>query len=109
MISNSWGLSVCSVKCPVCYDVLPKHVWSKYVTRDMLARYERFNQPYRSFSRFCNGCGFEVQPTPAPSLASDGLNQCVFFISVRLYDAINSSLPCTGPSFKSAKSSRRQS
>jgi len=29
VVDNSWGLSGCKVKCPVCYVVLPKEVWTK--------------------------------------------------------------------------------
>ncbi|KAF9908918.1 E3 ubiquitin-protein ligase arih2 [Linnemannia zychae] len=48
VVSNSWGLDVTKIKCPVCQDPLPLSEWSKY------------NQPYRSFSRFCNDCDNEV-------------------------------------------------
>jgi len=29
VVDNSWGLSACKMKCPVCYGVLPKEVWTK--------------------------------------------------------------------------------
>ena len=93
VINNSWGLPVCTIKCPACNDILPKYTWSKvsrahraplspdasklnpgpppqrppqYVSPQTLARYEQFNRPYRGFVRHCSGCGSEVHVTPAP-------------------------------------------
>ncbi|KAF9122797.1 E3 ubiquitin-protein ligase arih2 [Mortierella sp. GBA39] len=60
VVSNSWGLDVTKIKCPVCQDPLPLAEWSKYVDQATLAQYQQYNQPYRSFSRFCNGCDNEV-------------------------------------------------
>ncbi|KAF8937832.1 E3 ubiquitin-protein ligase arih2 [Haplosporangium gracile] len=60
VVSNSWGLDVTKIKCPVCQDPLPLAEWSKYVDQETLAQYQQYNQPYRSFSRFCNGCDNEV-------------------------------------------------
>ncbi|KAK5802015.1 hypothetical protein F5H01DRAFT_254747, partial [Linnemannia elongata] len=60
VVSNSWGLDVTKIKCPVCQDPLPLAEWSKYVDQPTLAQYQQYNQPYRSFSRFCNGCDNEV-------------------------------------------------
>ncbi|KAG0271460.1 E3 ubiquitin-protein ligase arih2 [Linnemannia exigua] len=60
VVSNSWGLDVTKIKCPVCQDPLPLTEWSKYVDQATLAQYQQYNQPYRSFSRFCNDCDNEV-------------------------------------------------
>ncbi|KAF9186042.1 E3 ubiquitin-protein ligase arih2 [Haplosporangium sp. Z 767] len=45
VVSNSWGLNITKIKCPVCQDTIPISEWTK---------------PYRSFSRFCNECGQEA-------------------------------------------------
>ncbi|KAG0306395.1 E3 ubiquitin-protein ligase arih2 [Linnemannia gamsii] len=60
VVSNSWGLDVTKIKCPVCQDPLPLAEWSKYVDQATYIQYQQYNQPYRSFSRFCNGCDNEV-------------------------------------------------
>ncbi|KAG0342141.1 hypothetical protein BG000_006647 [Podila horticola] len=60
VVSNSWGLDVTKIKCPVCQDVIPLAEWSKYVDQTTRDQYQLYNQPYRSFSRFCNGCDEEV-------------------------------------------------
>ncbi|KAG0013352.1 hypothetical protein BGZ82_002156 [Podila clonocystis] len=60
VVSNSWGLDVTKIKCPVCQDVIPLAEWSKYVDQATRDQYQLYNQPYRSFSRFCNGCDEEV-------------------------------------------------
>ncbi|KAF9081885.1 E3 ubiquitin-protein ligase arih2 [Mortierella sp. AD031] len=60
VVSNSWGLNVTMIKCPVCQDPLPLAEWSRYVDQATLAQYQQYNQPFRSFSRFCNECDNEV-------------------------------------------------
>ncbi|KAF9561828.1 hypothetical protein EC968_005584 [Mortierella alpina] len=60
VVSNSWGLNITKIKCPVCQDTIPLAEWTKYVDRATFAQYNQYNQPYRSFSRFCGGCEQEV-------------------------------------------------
>ncbi|KAG0018131.1 E3 ubiquitin-protein ligase arih2 [Entomortierella chlamydospora] len=60
VVSNSWGLNVTKIKCPVCQDTIAQSEWTKYVDQLTLAQYNQYNQPYRSFSRFCNGCEHEL-------------------------------------------------
>ncbi|CAO3570546.1 unnamed protein product [Mortierella alpina] len=60
VVSNSWGLNITKIKCPVCQDTIPLSEWTKYVDRATYAQYNQYNQPYRSFSRFCGGCEQEV-------------------------------------------------
>ncbi|OZJ03323.1 hypothetical protein BZG36_04231 [Bifiguratus adelaidae] len=58
-VSSSWGLTQTKIKCPVCRDVIPQAEWSRYVPRELVQRFERYNRPYMSFGRFCS-CGAEV-------------------------------------------------
>ncbi|KAK3809547.1 MAG: hypothetical protein J3Q66DRAFT_287953 [Benniella sp.] len=68
VVSNSWGLDVTKIKCPVCQDAISVSEWTKYVDPSTLAQYHQYNQPYRSFSRFCNECDHElVQPSSLTS------------------------------------------
>ncbi|KAI7815911.1 hypothetical protein BC939DRAFT_404548 [Gamsiella multidivaricata] len=60
VVSNSWGLNVTKIKCPVCQDIISMSEWTKYVDKATLAQYNQYNQPYRSFSRFCNQCDHEM-------------------------------------------------
>ncbi|KAG0329793.1 hypothetical protein BG004_002246 [Podila humilis] len=60
VVSNSWGLDVTKIKCPVCEDTIPLSEWSKYVDQATRDQYQQYNQPYRSFSRFCHECEEEV-------------------------------------------------
>ncbi|KAG9325191.1 hypothetical protein KVV02_002045 [Mortierella alpina] len=60
VVSNSWGLNITKIKCPVCQDTIPLSEWTKYVDRATFAQYNQYNQPYRSFSRYCGGCEQEV-------------------------------------------------
>lgn len=61
VVSTSWGLSITKIKCPVCRDCIPFSEWSKYVPQHIVDTYQKFNQPYRSFSRFCPDCQEEVK------------------------------------------------
>jgi len=60
VVNNSWGLAGCKVKCPVCYDILPKEVWTKYAEKKTIQRYESFNKPNRGISRHCSLCSLEI-------------------------------------------------
>ncbi|KAG0257090.1 E3 ubiquitin-protein ligase arih2 [Mortierella polycephala] len=60
VVSNSWGLNITKIKCPVCQDTIPISEWTRYVDQATLTQYHQYNQPYRSFSRFCNECGQEA-------------------------------------------------
>lgn len=62
VVTSSWGLSVTKIRCPVCQDHIPQSEWSKFVPKSVVDQYNRFNQPYRSFSRCCPGCETEVMP-----------------------------------------------
>ncbi|KAF7728181.1 hypothetical protein EC973_006575 [Apophysomyces ossiformis] len=48
--------------CPVCHDPIPLKEWSKFVPKSVVDHYNKFNQPYRSFSRCCPNCETEVSP-----------------------------------------------
>jgi len=61
VVTSSWGLSITKIKCPVCRDCIPYGEWSKYVPQHVIDTYNKFNQPYRSFSRFCPDCQDEVK------------------------------------------------
>ncbi|KAF8982179.1 hypothetical protein BGZ46_001663 [Entomortierella lignicola] len=60
VVSNSWGLNVTKIKCPVCQDTIAQSEWTRYVDQSTLTQYNQYNQPYRSFSRFCNQCDHEL-------------------------------------------------
>ncbi|KAI8384908.1 uncharacterized protein BYT42DRAFT_564019 [Radiomyces spectabilis] len=62
VVKTSWGLSVTTIRCPVCHDSIPQREWSKFVPRSIVEQYNRFNQPYRSFSRCCPKCQTELVP-----------------------------------------------
>ncbi|ORY92221.1 hypothetical protein BCR43DRAFT_446226 [Syncephalastrum racemosum] len=62
VVTSSWGLSVTKIRCPVCQDLIPQSEWSKFVPGHVVEQYNRFNQPYRSFSRCCPHCETEAFP-----------------------------------------------
>ncbi|KAI9317515.1 hypothetical protein BX666DRAFT_2026790 [Dichotomocladium elegans] len=62
VVSSSWGLSVTKIRCPVCQDPIPQREWSRFVPRSVVDLYNRFNEPYRSFSRCCPECDAEIVP-----------------------------------------------
>ncbi|CAO3612181.1 unnamed protein product [Cunninghamella blakesleeana] len=62
VMSSSWGIGVTKVKCPVCQESIPQHEWSKYVPSIIVDHYNRFNQPFRSFTRSCPNCENEIKP-----------------------------------------------
>ncbi|KAI7855658.1 hypothetical protein BDC45DRAFT_505572 [Circinella umbellata] len=62
VVTSSWGLSVTKIRCPVCQDPIPQSEWSKFVPSSVVEHYNRYNQPYRSFSRCCPNCETEVIP-----------------------------------------------
>ncbi|KAI8147897.1 hypothetical protein BJV82DRAFT_593823 [Fennellomyces sp. T-0311] len=62
VVTSSWGLSVTKIRCPVCQDHIPQSEWSKFVPTSVVEHYNRYNQPYRSFSRCCPQCETEVAP-----------------------------------------------
>ncbi|KAI9472927.1 hypothetical protein BDB00DRAFT_776526 [Zychaea mexicana] len=62
VVTTSWGLSVTKIRCPVCQDHIPQSEWSKFVPSSVVELYNRYNQPYRSFSRCCPSCETEVTP-----------------------------------------------
>ncbi|CAO3590137.1 unnamed protein product [Absidia cylindrospora] len=59
---GSWGLGVTILKCPVCYERIPKDEWSRLVPKSVVDHYDRFNQPFRSFTRCCPRCEEEIKP-----------------------------------------------
>ncbi|RKP26393.1 hypothetical protein SYNPS1DRAFT_14247 [Syncephalis pseudoplumigaleata] len=71
VVNNSWGLSITEVKCPVCTEVLDQDEWKQYATSEMIRRYDKYNQPYRSFARHCNECKEEVRVLEPPNLDLD--------------------------------------
>ncbi|KAI8335828.1 hypothetical protein BC941DRAFT_398671 [Chlamydoabsidia padenii] len=60
VVNSSWGLSVKKIKCPVCQINIPQSEWSKYVPGPIVELYNRFNRPFRSFTRCCPHCETEV-------------------------------------------------
>ncbi|KAF7726679.1 hypothetical protein EC973_008553 [Apophysomyces ossiformis] len=62
VVVSSWGLSVTKVRCPVCQNHIPQSEWSKFVPSSVVEQYNRFNRPYRSFTRCCPRCETEVAP-----------------------------------------------
>ncbi|KAI9266113.1 hypothetical protein BY458DRAFT_512691 [Sporodiniella umbellata] len=61
-VKSSWGLSVTTIKCPVCNILVHKREWGRYVPRSIVALYEKHNTPYRSYSRVCSHCDVELKP-----------------------------------------------
>ncbi|KAI8062689.1 hypothetical protein BC940DRAFT_261377 [Gongronella butleri] len=62
VVKSSWGLSVTKVKCPVCQELIPQAEWSQYVSKAVVDQYNKYNQPYRAFSRCCPACEHEAIP-----------------------------------------------
>ncbi|KAI8341044.1 hypothetical protein BC941DRAFT_369789 [Chlamydoabsidia padenii] len=62
VVMSSWGLSVTTLKCPVCQEHIPQSEWSQFVPQSVVDHYDRFNQPYRSFTRCCPHCEEEAKP-----------------------------------------------
>ncbi|KAI8077856.1 uncharacterized protein BX664DRAFT_353690 [Halteromyces radiatus] len=62
VVMSSWGLSVTKLKCPVCQEHIPQDEWSQFVPKSVVDHYNRFNQPYRSFTRCCPHCEKEAKP-----------------------------------------------
>ncbi|CAO3594623.1 unnamed protein product [Absidia cylindrospora] len=73
VVMSSWGLSVTTVKCPVCQETIPQFEWSQFVPQSVVDHYNRFNQPYRSFARCCPHCEKESKPCDH-TLKVDGVN-----------------------------------
>ncbi|ORZ21607.1 hypothetical protein BCR42DRAFT_475153 [Absidia repens] len=61
-VMASWGLGVTTLKCPVCYDPIPRDEWCHLVPQSVVDHYDRFNQPFRSFTRCCPHCEEETKP-----------------------------------------------
>lgn len=55
------------IRCPVCNELIPKHEWSRYVSQNIVAIYDKFNKPYRSYIRACPHCETDIIPCPSPS------------------------------------------
>ncbi|KAI8374551.1 uncharacterized protein BYT42DRAFT_466185, partial [Radiomyces spectabilis] len=62
VVIASWGLSVTKIRCPVCQVQIPQSEWSRYVPLSVVEQYNRFNRPYRSFSRCCPKCETKMAP-----------------------------------------------
>ncbi|RCI05330.1 hypothetical protein CU098_005068 [Rhizopus stolonifer] len=62
VVKSSWGLSVTPIRCPVCTELIPKHEWSQYVPRKIIEIYDKFNKPYRSYTRACPHCETDMIP-----------------------------------------------
>ncbi|CAO3636950.1 unnamed protein product [Mucor hiemalis] len=72
-VNQSWGLGVTRIKCPVCSEIIPQSEWSRYVSPDIVEKYNKYNQPYRPFSRYCPTCEHSVAPCQSPK--SHGLSR----------------------------------
>lgn len=44
----------------VCQECIPQSEWAKFVSPELVDKYNAFNQPYRPFSRFCQDCDSEL-------------------------------------------------
>lgn len=44
----------------VCQECIPQSEWAKFVSPELVDKYNQFNQPYRPFSRFCQDCDSEL-------------------------------------------------
>ncbi|KAG0949902.1 hypothetical protein G6F57_005744 [Rhizopus arrhizus] len=62
VVKSSWGLCVTKIRCPVCRLHIPQTEWTRYVPKSISDLYDKFNQPYRSYSRCCPQCEVEVIP-----------------------------------------------
>ncbi|CAO3662408.1 unnamed protein product [Rhizopus stolonifer] len=62
VVESSWGLSVTVIKCPVCNDVISKQEWCQYVPGAVVDLYDRYNEPFRSYTRTCGHCELEMTP-----------------------------------------------
>ncbi|KAG1056063.1 hypothetical protein G6F43_002016 [Rhizopus delemar] len=65
-VNQSWGLGVTRIKCPVCQEIISQGEWCRYVSSEIVAKYNKFNQPYRPYSRYCLGCQHSVAPCQSP-------------------------------------------
>ncbi|KAI8380816.1 hypothetical protein BD560DRAFT_387193 [Blakeslea trispora] len=65
-VNQSWGLGVARIKCPVCQEIIHQSEWSRYVSPRIIEKYNRYNQPYRPFSRHCPTCQTPVAPCQSP-------------------------------------------
>jgi hypothetical protein len=55
--NKAWGFATLDIKCPVCYDLLTKDVWTRYADTNILSLYEEYSAPSRVLTRFCGRCG----------------------------------------------------
>ncbi|KAI8091179.1 uncharacterized protein B0P05DRAFT_256570 [Gilbertella persicaria] len=62
VVKSSWGLGVTKIRCPVCKTHIPQNEWTKHVPESIIELYNKFNQPYRTFSRHCPHCETEMTP-----------------------------------------------
>lgn len=69
VVKSSWGLCVTKIRCPVCRVYIPQSEWTKFVSSSIVELYNKFNRPYRSFSRSCPHCEKEVIPCDFVSYA----------------------------------------
>ncbi|CAO3643091.1 unnamed protein product [Cunninghamella blakesleeana] len=70
----------------VCQDIISQSEWSKYVSKEIVEKYNQFNQPYRPFSRYCLDC--EAQLIPCQSPKEQGISR------ERRLENIQTSLEC---------------
>ncbi|KAG1179236.1 hypothetical protein G6F70_004968 [Rhizopus microsporus] len=66
-VNQSWGLGVTRIKCPVCQEIINQAEWSRYVSPEIVAKYNKFNQPYRPYSRYCITCQHSISPCQSPN------------------------------------------
>ncbi|SAM05011.1 hypothetical protein [Absidia glauca] len=82
VVMSSWGLSVTTLKCPVCQEHIPQAEWSQFVPQTVVDHYDRFNQPYRSFTRCCPHCEEEAKPCDY-SLREETIEQVNYLDRIR--------------------------
>ena len=50
----------------VCQEIISQGEWCRYVSSEIVAKYNKFNQPYRPYSRYCLSCQHSVAPCQSP-------------------------------------------
>lgn len=95
VVASSWGLNVTKIRCPVCRTYIPQTEWSKFVPASTVELYNKFNRPYRSFSRCCSHCQTEVMPCDFKRLDENRLNtlqhHCLFMFYANVCNMISES------------------
>ncbi|KAI9481142.1 MAG: hypothetical protein EXX96DRAFT_565567 [Benjaminiella poitrasii] len=93
VVKSSWGLSVTKIRCPVCNIQIPQDEWTKFVPASVVETYNKFNRPYRSFSRCCPKCETEVIACDFPRLYIKGQSRVIASLLRDFFETINLNTP----------------